>query len=96
VAGAIAENFASVDADIIRQRLKTIGSVNAQPTETLKVPAVYVQASDDRLVLPKKLPDFNALCPLLTIDSVEGGHFVLQENPQASAQVLLNRLSGFL
>lgn len=96
VAGAIAENFASVDEPVIKQRLKTIGSINARPVETLEVPAFYIQASDDRLVLPKKLPDFKALCRSLTIDSVEGGHFVLQENPQASAQVLLARLSGFL
>lgn len=95
VAGAIAENFASVDETVIKQRLKTIGSINTRPEETVEVPAFYIQASDDRLVLPKKLPDFKALCCSLTIDSVEGGHFVLQENPQASARVLLARLSEF-
>lgn len=96
VAGSIAENFASVDKDAIKQRLKTIGSINERPAETLEAPAFYIQASDDRLVLPKKLPDFKALCRSLTIDSVEGGHFVLQENPQASARILLARLSEFL
>lgn len=96
IARSIAENFGSVNAVIIQQRLKTIGSVNERPENVVKVPAFYIQASDDRLVLPKKLPDFKALCTALIIDSVQGGHFVLQENPRESARVLLARLAGFL
>lgn len=88
VAQAIARNFGSVPANIIKQRLGTIASVNEMPVQRLSMPCLYLKAARDRLVLKNKLPDFKALCDSLVVRWAEGGHFVLQENSQETAEIV--------
>lgn len=95
VAHAIAANFASVEPGAIKQRLKAIGSLPGKPKSALKVPAFYLQAAKDRLVPARKLEDFPELCPRLEVERVEGGHFILQENPAACAAVMCSMLRDF-
>lgn len=95
VAKAIAHNFASVKPAVIRQRLQTIGGLPSNPQSPVKVPSFYVQAAKDRLVPAGKLKDFQRLCPELKVERVEGGHFILQEKPEACAAVISSMLQGF-
>ena len=89
VAKAIANNFASVDAEVIKKRLMTINSVGDAPEQALDIPCLCVNATQDKLVMENKHSDFEKLCPSLERKMVEGGHFILQENPKQSAQVVL-------
>jgi pimeloyl-ACP methyl ester carboxylesterase len=95
VAKAIAENFAPVEPEVIRQRLKTIGGLSGDPRSLVKIPAFYVQADKDRLVPARKLEDFKKLCPQLEVGWVEGGHFILQENPADCVAVISSMLEDF-
>lgn len=95
VAKAIAGNFASVEPGAIKQRLKTIGSLPNNPQSPVNVPAYYVQASKDRLVPAHKLADFQGLCTRLEVERIEGGHFILQENPAACAVAISSMLKDF-
>lgn len=95
IAKAIAANFATVEPDVIKQRLKTIGGLPENPQFPVKVPAFYVQATKDRLVPARKLTDFQSLCPELEVRRVEGGHFILQENPAACAAAISSLLQNF-
>jgi surfactin synthase thioesterase subunit len=92
VAKAIAENFASVEPAAIRQRLRTIGGLPGNPQLPVKVPCFYLQAGKDRLVPARKLGDFKRLCSALAVRQVEGGHFILQEKPEACAAAISSML----
>jgi pimeloyl-ACP methyl ester carboxylesterase len=52
------------------------------------VPCLYVQAAQDRLVPPDRLDDFRGRCRSLDVAVVQGGHFVLQENPAGGAEAV--------
>lgn len=95
VAKAIADNFASVDPAAIKQRLKTIGSLPGNPQSAVKIPSFYLRAARDRLVPAPKLGDFHRLCDGLEVGRVEGGHFILQENPEACAELISSMLRNF-
>jgi surfactin synthase thioesterase subunit len=88
IAKAIADNFASVKSDIIKQRLMTINNLGEAPTESLSMPCLNLTATDDNLVMKEKINEFKALCAVLDIESAKGGHFVLQENPEQSAKLV--------
>ncbi|HEY3487512.1 MAG TPA: alpha/beta fold hydrolase [Gammaproteobacteria bacterium] len=92
VAKAIAENFASVEPILIKQRLRTIGSLGPDPQSIVEIPCCYLQAGKDRLVPAHKLKDFRKLCPALEVKQVEGGHFILQEQPEACAAAVASML----
>jgi surfactin synthase thioesterase subunit len=94
VAKAIAENFATVEATAVKQRLKSIGSLPANPQSAVKLPCFYLQAGKDRLVPARKLSDFRRLCSALEVRQVEGGHFILQENPGACAVDIASMLKA--
>ncbi len=96
VASAIAANFASVNPALIKQRLQTIGSLPEHPQLVLKTPCFYLQAGRDRLVPASKLADFQRLCPTLKVERVEGGHFILQERPEACAGAILSMLRAMM
>ncbi len=91
VARAIAANFGSVDPHAIRQRLRTINGLGDPPQREVPVPCLYLQATDDKLVPAARLGDFERLCPDLEVHRVEGGHFVVQENPRACARLVLEK-----
>lgn len=92
IARTIAENFGSVNPEAIKQRLLAIGKLKNNPEHILKIPCLYIRANQDKLVLKNKLPDFERLCRTLTIVHAEGGHFILQENPDACAKILRKHL----
>jgi hypothetical protein len=44
------------------------------------------------LVPAHKLGDFQRLCPALEVKQVKGGHFILQERPEACAETISSML----
>lgn len=56
-------------------------------------PAVYIKATDDRLVSPRKAQEFLEAYPNLSIKEVAGPHFVVQANAQGCAAVILDAVS---
>jgi len=56
------------------------------------VSAIYIQASNDKLVLKKSVKDFKKVFSGLEVFEVKGSHFILQTNPQACSQIINNHL----
>ena len=94
VAKAIAKNFSTVNADIIKQRLKTINSLgDVPPASQLSMPCLNLSATKDKLVMKDKIQEFQNLCSSLDLESSSGGHFILQENPGDSAKIVKEKFA---
>ena len=94
VAKAIADNFSTVDANIIKQRLMTINNLGDAPLEQLTMPCLNLSASEDKLVMQEKQLDFKQLCLSLELKSAAGGHFILQENPKDCANIIKQQFTS--
>lgn len=76
---------------VIRARIKTVGELTAQPLHSA-LPALYIRALGDRLVVPDKVSEFaEAFCDL-TLAELNGPHFILQSQPQACADLIIRFL----
>jgi len=72
-------------SEVTDQTLKTrlnIISKAARPTEQINQPVTYISASNDWLVSNNSIDVFKELCSNLTIVNLEGGHFIVQSNPE--------------
>lgn len=78
---------------VMRARLQAV--LHADATAALarvRVPVLYLRASEDRLVPPSASARITALCPHARILAVEGPHCLLQAVPREAAKAI----SGFL
>ena len=73
---------------IIKARIKTMSRLVAA-SDTCSMPALYLQASADKLVLSHKISDFKYMFKNLSIRKVSGPHFILQAKPEACAAIIL-------
>jgi len=62
---------------------------NQEPCDTK---AVYIQATDDKLVPDTCVEAYKKLCINLNVFRIEGTHFLLQTNPLACAEILENEI----
>ena len=62
---------------------------NQEPCDTK---AVYIQATDDKLVQDTCVEAYKKVCTNLNIFRIEGTHFLLQTNPLACAEILENEI----
>lgn len=72
---------------MVSQRLQTIAMLPT-PTQHLQQPCLYLQATADLLVPPVVMEDFGRLCDSLQVRRIRGGHFLLQNHPQACVQII--------
>lgn len=90
---AVAANLARHPTNTFKQRLQAIGQQTAPAESRLTLPCLYIKARNDKLVLNNKLSDFKRLCADLDIQTVNGGHFILQESPGDCANILIEKFS---
>ena len=76
--------------------LSKLSKLNHRQDQKEDVSAIYIQASNDNLVLRKSAEDFKKVFSRLEISKVEGSHFILQTNPQACSKIITNHLQVLL
>lgn len=77
---------------ILKQRLNLIAALSL-PLDSLEIPSLYLQASNDIFVWPRSAEDFEACCKKLRIQQIAGKHFLLQSSPVTSAHSVMQFLS---
>ena len=77
----------SVPESVLKQRLQELQNIEIPHIE-YEVPAAYIQATQDKLVLPHKSQEMNAAFKNISYYRIEAPHFVLQAKPQESAQLI--------
>jgi pimeloyl-ACP methyl ester carboxylesterase len=88
---SLLEVFNMIDPAVFVSRLDEMWSLRL-PQETIDLPALYIQATNDRLLPDNAVDDIKALMPRLEIDRIEGPHMVLEVHPQTCARLV----AGFL
>ena len=84
-------SLALVTADVLRQRIRTVLTVDVSDSLALiKVPVLYLRATEDRIVPSSSSELVAALAPLAHIVDLVGPHFLLQVLPSATATVVAN------
>lgn len=81
------QSLKKVSASILSYRLREIASLHKK-YEHLSIRAVYIQATNDKLVSSKALKEFKGVIDNLSVYEVDGPHFILQSNPLACANII--------
>jgi len=90
---ALRRALANVSATTIRTRLGAVLGVNvARLLARVKVPVLYLRASEDRIVPPSASRLISEWLPSVRIAEVEAPHFLLQVAPVAAAE----HINGFM
>jgi pimeloyl-[acyl-carrier protein] methyl ester esterase len=75
---------ADVPARMLASRLSLINHLDVtQDLPRLTMPCLYLQATDDRIVPPGRLKDFERNIPQLSVKKIKAPHFILQAEPRA-------------
>ncbi|WP_413229042.1 alpha/beta fold hydrolase [Arsukibacterium sp.] len=78
----------TVPAKVLKARLRIIAQTKYDGF-TSDVPAVYIAATQDRLVPPIKKQEFVQAYSNITFAEINGPHFILQANPRDSAAAIV-------
>lgn len=83
-----------IDIKVLKNRLKTMQSLKFNGKES-NVPATYILPTKDRLVSKSKHHEFIKYFSQLQVKEMNAPHFVLQTNPNESAQIISYFISRF-
>lgn len=87
---SLAEALLEVDQTVMRERMKAVLAVDVvNQLAAVKVPTLYLQARQDRLVGPAALRLIQTKLPTIEVARLEGPHFLLQTASEAAARVVL-------
>ena len=79
----------SVSPEVLAFRVRTVMTCNAtEEFARIRVPTLYVQAEQDRLVSKSSFEEIKALKPDVILAVIGGPHFVLQREPHDAAEVV--------
>ena len=73
---------------IIKARINTMSRLVAT-SATCDLPALYIQATADKLVQAHKVSDFKYRFKTFVVKKINGPHFILQAKPDACAAIIL-------
>lgn len=80
-----------VPSNIIVFRLQEIAQLSLSQ-DISKLEVSYIKAIDDKLVESQCIAQFKACFARVMVDEVDGGHLILQANPQECAKIVMNRM----
>ena len=80
-----------VSSDVFTFRLGEISKLHRY-LAACDIKAIYIQATDDKLVPKSSVEEFKKVFKNITIFCIEGTHFILQVNPTACAEILENEI----
>ena len=83
----------SVKLSVLSSRLKILATLPPPPETTFSGPALYIQASRDRLVPPRAAEALARHLPQLRVERVAGPHIVLLAQPENGARLISAFLS---
>jgi pimeloyl-ACP methyl ester carboxylesterase len=93
---ALAGALQQATPDTIRARLRSVLQVDARASlAAARVPVLYLQANQDRLVPESAAAEIASCLPSTTFVSLEGPHLLLQACPEAAAQAVIRFMRGF-
>ncbi len=78
------QTISDLDTSLIRNRIGSIEALDLNICES-EIPALYLQATNDKLVPESNSLEFRKFFIRLNIRQIEGPHFLLQTNPQDCA-----------
>jgi len=84
----VQQAIGSVPTFMIADRVKVLSGLSV-PHEPIRVPCLYLQPSDDRLVPKYHAEKIRELCHDLRVEVVPGPHLLLQANPEACVASVL-------
>ena len=84
----VRQAVAQVGPSALKQRLLNIAKLD-EPKDHQTTAAVYIRPSNDRLVAYDAIKVLGNIYPQLSIESVEGGHFIAQTAPESCARVIV-------
>ncbi len=82
-----------VSPKVLSYRLNELSKLSMRHEQIQNVNALYIQASNDNLVLKKSAKNFKNAFSRLGIFEVKGSHFILQTNPQACSHIIEKQLN---
>ncbi len=85
------ESLKKVPASILSHRLGEIAKLHNKYLHC-GTRAVYIQATNDKLVPSKSAKVFKDVMDNLSVYEVNGPHFILQANPSACAEIITNEV----
>ena len=77
----VQEAVATVPAATMAERMKVLSKLKT-PREKIHIPCLYLQPTNDRLVPKWHAAKLRSLCYDLTVQAIEGPHFLLQANAE--------------
>ena len=80
--------IAQVTPSALKQRLLNMAELD-EPKGQQPTTAVYIRPTNDRLVAYDAIKVLGNIYPQLSIESVEGGHFIAQTAPESCARVIV-------
>lgn len=88
---------AQVPAAVMRQRISSVLEVDKSDLmRTVKMPILYLQAAQDRVVRPSAARLLAALAPQLQLVQIPGPHLLLQAAPAQAAHAVQQFLASLL
>jgi pimeloyl-ACP methyl ester carboxylesterase len=86
------QTLAKIVPDLLAFRLSEISMLSKQH-ELCNIKAYYIQATNDKLVPSNAIEAFKNVFADLEIIAINSGHFVLQAQPTASAQTIIQTIA---
>ena len=83
------ESMSQVSPEILSYRLAEISKL-PDICRHSDVRSIYIQATNDKLVPKKCAESFKRMFKNINVFQIEGSHFILQSNPLACAEVIIN------
>ncbi len=83
------EIIQSIPSIVLSSRLKSIATLDTLRFNCL-LPTLYISATQDKLVSTSKLKEFQCCFENLSIQSIQGPHFIAQSKPKECGQVIMN------
>jgi len=81
----------TVSSRVLSFRLGEISKLK-ESHEPCEIKAIYIQATNDKLVPNSSVEVFKKVCKNLTVFRIKGSHFILQTNPSACAEIIENEI----
>jgi pimeloyl-ACP methyl ester carboxylesterase len=78
---------------VLSSRLQLLSELPPPPQIPFSRPALYLQASRDRLVPRRAVRPFKELLPQLQVQKITGPHIILLTRPEAGAKLIMDFIS---
>ncbi|MCA0901113.1 alpha/beta fold hydrolase [Microbulbifer agarilyticus] len=88
----VRQAITEVEPSVLKRRLLNIAELD-RPKGHLSTEAVYIRPTNDRLVGYDAIKVLGNVYPKLSIESLEGGHFIAQTAPERCARVIVRAIT---